>query len=249
MRFLTDNFKKYLNEHKDTARAQKEKAYLYSDLVHFGITATEMGNYFKSIKKKIDSLEKPKWVELLLNLWKQDSYEEKMLGLFVLNEHKQELTPEDRKLIEKLMRESKGWAFLDSFIIQVMPELLKKYPITYEWLKDWIKEDDFWVRRSALLAQLLFFRKNEACDKNLFFKMAESQLDEKWIDSIYKSTQDRARARFFIRKAIGWCLRDMSAKDPEGVIQFLNKNKNMLSGLSYREGSRKLSEDYKKKLK
>jgi 3-methyladenine DNA glycosylase AlkD len=249
MHKLIDEFKKYLCEMENPERAAKEKAYLYSDQKHYGLSANQMSNYFKNSKKQILELGKEDALKLVVNLWEQGSHEERMFSLFILNEHAKSLNIEDKKLIEKLMRESRGWVYLDSFIIQIMPELLKKHPETYEWLKEWITDTDYWVRRSALLAQLLMFRKNEKCDKELFFEISESQLDEKWIEDVYKNTEDRSRARFFIRKAIGWALRDMSTKDPESVVKFLNKNKNKLSGLSYREGSRKLSEELKKKLK
>ncbi len=56
------------------------------------------------------------------------------------------------------------------------------------------------------------------------------------------------RAKFFIRKAIGWTLREMSQKDPKVVFEFLKANKNKMSGLSFREGSRKLPESFRKKI-
>ena len=53
--------------------------------------------------------------------------------------------------------------------------------------------------------------------------MAKSQFDESWIDETYKNTQDKKRALFFIRKAIGWVLREMSQQKPKVVINFLKK--------------------------
>jgi 3-methyladenine DNA glycosylase AlkD len=54
--------------------------------------------------------------------------------------------------------------------------------------------------------------------------------------------------RWFIQKAIGWVLREMSKKWPDEVYQFLQKNKRKMSSLSFREGSRKLAESYRKQL-
>ena len=154
-----------------------------------------------------------------------------------------------KALIEKLMRESNGWAFLDSLIIPIMPLLFEKDSReVYKYLKKWIEDDDFWVRRSALLAQVLPFRANKGGDKNLFFELATSQFDESWIEEKYKDPEKRKRARFFIRKAIGWAIREISKKDPETAFDFLQKHKGEMSGLSFREGSRKLPEDLQKKL-
>lgn len=53
---------------------------------------------------------------------------------------------------------------------------------------------------------------------------------------------------FFIRKAIGWCLREISKANPEEAFDFLMKIKDRASGLTLREGSRRLPEKYRKKI-
>jgi 3-methyladenine DNA glycosylase AlkD len=247
MEFLL-KYKKFLEKNYNPARAKKEKEYLYSDLKHYGIPSAKRGKFCNQFDKEILALSKPDALKLAKEAWSEDSFEERMFGLNVLYLHINELDLTDMPLIEKIMRESRGWALLDSSIISYMPAILEKYPSAISYLKKWIKDRDYWVRRSALLAQLLFFREENRGNKRLFFDMAESQLDESWIDQEYKDTLTRKRARFFIRKAIGWVLRDMSKKDPQSVVWFLNKNKAKLSGLSYKEGSRKLPEKFKKEL-
>jgi 3-methyladenine DNA glycosylase AlkD len=238
----------FLKENFNAKRAENEKAYLYSDLKHYGLSVPQRDNYFKQHKNEVMLLTKKEALGLVGLLWSQPSHEERSMALYVLDAHKDKLTSGDMPLIEKLMRESDGWALLDSLIIPIMPVILKKDEKAYRYLTKWIKDDDFWVRRSALLAQLLFFRKDEGGDRRLLFSLAKSQFNESWIDRIYKDTQQRSRARFFIRKAIGWTLREMSLKQPEEVVKFLNENKDKMSGLSYREGSRKLSKDLQAKL-
>ena len=241
---LLKNYKKYLEKNFNPERAKKEKAYLYSDNKHYGLSAWEMGKYFSALDKELKLLPKKEAIELVNLLWNRPSHEEKMLALHVLNVHADKLDLTDMPLIEKLMRESKGWVYLDNLIIPIMPILIDKDKKGYEYLNKWVKDDDFWVRRSALLAQLLFFRKGVG-DKRLFFELAKTQFDESWIDKVYKDKLQKERARFFIRKAIGWVLRDMSVKGPDAVWKFLKENKGEMSGLSYREGSRKLPERLK----
>jgi 3-methyladenine DNA glycosylase AlkD len=246
---LLEQYKAYLVKNFDPVRAEKEKAYLYSDLKHYGIPSPVRGKYCTGFDKEITALSKKEALKLAKKAWAAESFEEKMFGLGILNLHLAELDLTDMPFIEQIMRESRGWALLDSSIVPFMPTILTKFPSAYSYLKKWIKDKDFWVRRSALLAQLLFFRANKGGDKKLFFDFAKSQFDETWIDKEYKATLMRSRARFFIRKAIGWILRDMSVKDPESVVKFLNENKGQMSGLSYKEGSRKLTPAYKKQLK
>jgi len=240
MKNLQKEYLKFLKEHSNKNRAVKEKAYLYSELIHYGVSAGERRKFFKKHKKELTALSKVKALRLVKFYWEKPSFEERSLALNILNLHKDKLTGKDMPLIEKLMRESKGWAFLDNLIIPIMPVILEKKPETYLYLKKWIKDDDYWVRRSALLAQVLFFRANQNGDKKLFFKLAKSQFDESWIEKKYKDPLKKKRARFFIRKAIGWTIREISRQDPKTAFDFLKKYKNEMSCLSFKDGSRKL---------
>lgn len=238
----------FLKENGDRNKAKKEKAYLYSDLKHYGIPAPKKRAFLKQFKKDLLNLKKSEALEWVEYFWNKPSFEQKSLALHVLNLHKEKLDISDMPLIEKLMRSSRGWAFLDNLIIPVMPVILEKNKNAYKYLEKWINDPDFWVRRSALLAQIIFFRKGDGGDKKLFFKLAKSQFDETWIDEVYKDTLQRKRARFFIRKAIGWSLREMSHKDPESAFIFLKEHKKEMSGLSFRDGSRKLPGELQRKL-
>jgi len=231
---------KFLLQNKNPTRAKKEKQYLYSKHKHYGLSSRLQDTYFKELKKELTSLSKNEAFNLAKLLWSQPSHEEKSFALRILNLHSDKLNINDMPLIEKLMRESEGWVYLDNLIIPIMPIILKKDKTAYKYLKNWIKDNDFWVRRSALLAQNLFFRKGEGGDRDLFFELAKSQFDESWIPLIYKSAEEKKRVTFFIRKAIGWALRVMATKEPNIVEKFLEENKNKMSGLSYREGGKKL---------
>jgi 3-methyladenine DNA glycosylase AlkD len=241
--FLND-YQKFLENNSDKNRAKNEKAYLYSDLKHYGVSVWQRRKFLKKYNPFLKSLTKKQALSLAKKLWQSPYFEIRMLALEILNLHSNELNINDMPLIEKLMRESRGWVFLDSLIIPLMPGILKKDKKAYLYLKKWINDDDYWVRRSALLAQLLFFREGSG-DRQLFFDFARSQFDESWIDKNYKDALERKRARFFIRKAIGWTLRDMSLKNPQVVYKFLKKNKSQMSGLSFREASRRLPPKYK----
>jgi len=246
-KFVVD-YKKYLKQNADPKRAVNEKAYLYSDLKHYGLSVWTRRKFSNEHEKELKTLSKKDVIDLALELWGSPYHEERAMGLTIIGFHKEKLDISDMPLIEKIMRESKGWAFLDSSIIPFMHEILQKDKGGYDFLKRWIKDDDFWVRRSALLAQLLFFRSNKGGNKKLFFNFARSQFDEKWIDEKYKDKLSNKRAKFFIRKAIGWALREMSQKDPKAVFDFLEENKGRMSGLSFREGSRKLPETFRNNL-
>jgi 3-methyladenine DNA glycosylase AlkD len=49
-----------------------------------------------------------------------------------------------------------------------------------------------------------------------------------------------AETEFFIRKAIGWVLRDLSRKDPAYVITWTERHLGTMSGVTFREAVRRL---------
>jgi len=89
-----------------------------------------------------------------------------------------------------------------------------------------VVDDDFWLRRSALLALLLALRRG-AGDFQLFSRYADPMLQEK---------------EFFIRKAIGWVLRDTARRRPAMVYEWLLPRAARASGLTLREAVKPLSE-------
>ncbi|EKD23437.1 MAG: hypothetical protein ACD_82C00040G0002 [uncultured bacterium] len=83
-----------------------------------------------------------------------------------------------------------------------------------------IEDEELWVRRTGLLLQLKYKEKTDFdLLKELVLKMAHEK-------------------DFFIRKAIGWMLRQYSYVDPDSVKSFIEENRDKLSGLSIREGLR-----------
>ncbi len=87
-------------------------------------------------------------------------------------------------------------------------------------MDNWITDENMWIRRSALLFQL---RWKEKTHKEQLFNYCIKTMHEK---------------EFFIRKAVGWVLREYSKTDPISVRNFIQENRSHLSGLSLREASK-----------
>ena len=115
-----------------------------------------------------------------------------------------------------------------------MGTLCEKYPDKMTTvLKEWIKDDNFWVRRAAILAQLIPLREGRG-NLDLFEQLTVPLMGEK---------------EFFIRKAIGWVLRDTSKRRPQLVFDFVQKYGSQMSGLTYKEATRRLPESMQQELK
>jgi 3-methyladenine DNA glycosylase AlkD len=100
-------------------------------------------------------------------------------------------------------------------------------------LERWSADDDFWLRRASLLAQLPALRAGGG-DFELFASFAAAMVGEK---------------EFFTRKAIGWVLRDVSKKRPQLAYEFLSEHIHEVSGLTLREGSKYLPEAQRDELR
>lgn len=137
---------------------------------------------------------------------------------------------DDAAWLIALVRQSACWAHVDWLATKIVPHALPDAPGTL--LRRWARDDDFWVRRTALLAQLDVLRAGGG-DFALFAELAVPMLGEK---------------EFFIRKAIGWILRDTSKKRPELVRDFVAEHGSKMSGLTLREATRRLPERMRRAL-
>ena len=137
------------------------------------------------------------------------------------------LEPGDLPFLEQLLRESRTWALVDNLAACVAGPLLDRHAEADEVLDAWVADDDFWIRRSALLAHLLALRAGEG-DFGRFARYADLMLDEK---------------EFFIRKAIGWVLRDTARKRPDLVYDWIAPRTDRASGVTVREVVKRLPQD------
>jgi 3-methyladenine DNA glycosylase AlkD len=135
-------------------------------------------------------------------------------------------------LLERLLRESRTWALVDGLAASVVGPLVERHPELTAVLDRWAADDDFWIRRSALLALLGPLRRGEG-DFERFARYADAMLDEK---------------EFFIRKAIGWVLRDTAKRRPDMVYEWMLPRAQRASGITVREAVKPLSEEQRQSI-
>lgn len=219
-------FRGLMEENENPERAVQEKRYLKSPFKFFGTSVPFTDKVAKDFRKANRDAEREYILELAEKLWASDYHDEKRLGLRILQYYPEYLDFSTMPMLEKMLTASTGWDCVDDISIHLVGTVLEKDKRTYKYLKKWSVSDIFWMRRASLISQLLPLRDGRG-DKQLFFTFAEKMITEK---------------EFFIRKAIGWVLREMSKTDPENVVAFLMKVRDKASGLTLREGSKRLSE-------
>jgi len=227
-----------LRELADPARATNEKKYLKSDLNFYGVTVPKLHALVKNWRRAHADLSVEDIAALAEALWGSDWHEERSVAVFLLVEAADQLTLDQLPLIERMIHEVNTWAHLDEIAVHVVGALLAHYPdVMRLYLFKWADDANFWVRRTAILAQNAHFRRNE-CDFELFEQITSPMLDE--------SKAWSADERFFIRKAIGWALRELAPRQPELVVGYVQRHRDRMSGLTFREATRKLPDEWKR---
>ena len=213
-----------LRAHANPERAVQEKRYLKSSLEHWGVGTPTFRTVVRGVLKAHPDLDRIELLALLRTLWASGVHELRAAALEALERKAGLLVQEDLGLVERFCRESRSWAYVDFLAVKVAGRLVQRYPELVEVMNRWAGEDDFWVRRAALLAELEPLRHGRG-DFARFARHADAMLEER---------------EFFIRKAIGWVLREVARKRPELVVAFLEPRLERIAGLTLREATRHL---------
>lgn len=216
----------------DPARAAGEKRYLKSRLRFHGVTLPQLERTVRAFTVAQPIADREALTALATALWEEPVHERRMATVVLLERHRQLLTPDDLPLLERLIRESQTWAYVDALAANVVGPLCAGAAGTVQVLDRWAVDPDFWVRRSALLSQLRPVRDGAPLDR--FLRYADGMLDER---------------EFFIRKAIGWVLREAGKTRPAEVTGWLAQRIDRVSGVTLREAVKYLPEEDARRLR
>lgn len=159
-----------------------------------------------------------------LALWREAVHERRVAAIEILQLAAESLTAADLGVLERLIRESHTWAYVDALAGSVAGGVALRDPAAWARIDAWAADSDFWLRRSALLALLQGIRAGTP-DLPRFARYADPMLGEK---------------EFFIRKAIGWVLREISRRDPGWTSAWTQAHISEISGVTFREAVRHL---------
>jgi 3-methyladenine DNA glycosylase AlkD len=225
---LADRLEGELREAGTPDRAVHEKAYLKSDLEFLGAGVPAIRSATKAVWRRIRAdASHDDLVALVDALWALPIHERRFAAVELLRCGIDLLGAEDCALLARLIHESRTWALVDPLATEVMGELLLRSPQLSAVLDTWSTEDDLWLRRSALLALLPGLRRRVPGHSGMLVRYADALVAER---------------EFFIRKAIGWVLRETGRRDPELVRDWLLRQAPAASGVTLREAVKYLPE-------
>ncbi len=199
-------------------RAEQERRYLKSDLYFLGAPHQETGRIARSVARR-EHLGREATIALAEALWGPPVFERRAAAATILEVGAATLLPDDLPLLERLLRESGTWALVDDLSASVVGEISASHREQVRPVLDrWAADADFWIRRASLLAELIPLKRGALFEP--FARRADAMLEEKG---------------FFIRKAIGWVLREAGKQRPEEVVAWLTPRATRASGVTMRE--------------
>jgi 3-methyladenine DNA glycosylase AlkD len=159
-------------------------------------------------------------------LWELDEREYQYVACDYLFLHRKTLTNAHLDLIEHCVTHKSWWDTIDS-LDQTVGEIALRFPEAVARLEIWSMHKNFWLRRLAIQHQLAY---KEKTDEVRLFRFILANINE---------------PEFFIRKSIGWALREYSYTNPKAVLQFVSEHPN-LSNLSKQEALKAMQRRNKK---
>jgi 3-methyladenine DNA glycosylase AlkD len=208
----------------DPEKAPQMAAYLKTDMPFYGVQTPDRRQIGRHLTREFGPESAAEYRATVETLWELPHREEKYLAIDVALAHRRFITFEQLDLYRRIIVEGAWWDFVDAAASGLVGRVLLNERSTMRpVLEEWIDCDDMWLRRTAIISQL---DHKDQTDVEMLFDFCRRRAFEK---------------EFFIRKAIGWALRQFARTDPEAVTEFLLDHRDELSGLSFREAAKHLS--------
>lgn len=204
----------------DPVRAPQQHAYMKSAMPFFGVGVPQCRRIAGAAFRAHPPPDAGAWEAAILDLWRKAAHREERYAAVELLAHPRYarwLEPAIFPTIEEMVVTGAWWDYVDAIAGRAVGAMLAAHPGAVKAvLRAWAKDDDIWKRRTAILAQL---RARRETDTALLAAAIRPSI---------------GASEFFLRKGIGWALREYSKTDPVWVTGFVDSHEG-LSGLSRRE--------------
>ena len=196
-----------------------------SAMPFFGVSVPQCRRIAGSVFKAHPLPDSRTWEAAILDLWRNAAHREERYAaveLLLFRRYSSWLEPARVPMVEEMVVTGAWWDYVDAIAGRGVGAMLAAHPRPMKAvLREWAKDDDIWKRRTAILAQL---RAKRATDTTLLADAIQPSIGE---------------TEFFLRKGIGWALREYAKTDPAWVTAFVRAHPD-LSDLSRREALKHL---------
>ncbi len=207
---------------------RKEKIAEYLKTSSLDFLGVELPDIHKTVDKWIKGLEIDELPKVMKDLWKIETFETRLAAIDILKVYAKK-GPVDQAIAfaDKWVDDGDTWGIIDPLCSPTIGSMILRDPKIEEVLKSWRTSDNFWRRRASVLPFLYLTLKSQY----------RPEYSDKIIEAVSPHISDQ---EFFVGKATGWVLRELSKRNPELVRDYFNKNRERMTKLVIRESSKKL---------
>jgi 3-methyladenine DNA glycosylase AlkD len=198
-------------------KAAPMSAYMRDQFSFLGISTPERRKLSRGFFESVDKTAVD-W-DFVFKCWGQPEREFQYLAVGYLAKLKGLMTAADVPNLRKLVVHKSWWDTVDG-INTIIGDIALRCPELNDTLLKWSTEENFWLRRIAIIHQLI---RKEKTDTDLLERIIANNFGQK---------------EFFINKAIGWSLREYSKTNPAWVRSFIERHRRKMAPLSIREASK-----------
>jgi 3-methyladenine DNA glycosylase AlkD len=222
---LVDELRRRIAQAADPSRAPRMQAYMKSELPFRGVCSVPLRAITREVVAAHPLPDRDSWEQAVRRLWDRAEYREEWYAALAVAGHRLYRAHQDVDtlgLYRHLVVTGRWWDVVDHVASHLVGDILaadraRATPVVRAWAVD----DDLWLRRTAVLCQL---NHRDRTDTGL--------LRHALTENLEGSLHGRD---FFIRKAVGWALRQHARTDPGWVRAFVAEHDQFMSGLSRRE--------------
>jgi 3-methyladenine DNA glycosylase AlkD len=227
---LGDVIRRELKSVAEPGRAEGAQAYMKSEMPFIGVGAVPLRQVCRSVFAETSFPNARAWQKAVLTMWREAKYREERYAAIELTGDKRYRafqTLDALPMYEEMIVDGAWWDYVDALAVhRVGKYLLRDFPAPMKKeMRRWSRDPDMWKRRTSILSQITF---KKDTDLDLLYVCIEPSLDSR---------------EFFLRKAIGWALRQYAWTDPAEVQRYVRAHEKELSGLSKREALKNVSRE------
>ncbi|MCI4372662.1 MAG: DNA alkylation repair protein [Thermoplasmata archaeon] len=201
--------------------------YMRSEMPFHGVASPGVSAICKRLFDQLEFSTSTRWKRTTLYLWRQAKFREERYASILLSDVRTASAFQNLSALpmyEEMIVTGAWWDYVDTLAANRLGPILRRSPEPMgQIMRRWSRSDDLWKRRSSIICQLRF---GNSTDRALLFDCIEPSLESR---------------EFFLRKAIGWALRQYARVQPTEVSVYVRKNETRLSPLSRREALRHIS--------
>lgn len=206
----------------DPVRAREAAAYMKDVTPFLGIRTPERRALSRTVLAGTPRPSEADCTAIALRCWELPEREYHYFAADYLRRHAGRCSSGFVPVARRLITTVSWWDTVDTLAAHVVGALVAADPGLARVMDRWIEDDDLWIARTALLHQL---RHKDATDAERLFRYCLRQ---------------SGHPDFFVRKAIGWSLREYAKTDPDAVRGFVDSARDRLAPLSVREALKNL---------